>query len=378
MIQRDGHEFPPQAGAAFMKHSTVKNLLMICAILAAFFALPTLVFAQDQETPRFFEAQARAVDAANLVAGKTPIKLWGVQAIEGMPAQFSLKARSALENVLGSEKIRCQLKSREGDVIHAQCTNSAELDLGLYMLQQGYGVADRAAVFGSVFEDAYIQAEMTAQNQGVGVWARGSADKNSDEDTSGYMLFVGPILLLCMLAAFAVLTMTIMRGFQKVTDAQNQNMDMMSRERALRDKERQIFATMLDSEIKANKSKIEAYLVVYDEMLKDLKNLDKPPKYKTAGDIVQAQPALDRSVFDRNTDKLDILGDRLSSEVIHFYARIKNKPDYINLEPDTPESEARAIVEKAYNNAKRMDEISDRLIDMFSEGGHALAEEIEI
>ena len=162
-----------------------------------------------------------------------------------------------------------------------------------------------------------------------------------------------------------------MRGFQRVTDAQNQSMDMMERERELREKERAIFATMLDSEIKANKSKIEAYLVVYDEMLRDMKDPDATPKYKRAGDIVQLQPALDRSVFDRNTDKLDILGNQLSSEVIHFYARIKSTPDYKNLEPDTPMDEAIGIVQQAYDGAQRLDKISDRLIDLFAQGGHS-------
>jgi len=166
----------------------------------------------------------------------------------------------------------------------------------------------------------------------------------------------------------------IMRGFQKVIAAQNQNMDMVTRERQLRDKERKIFATMLDSEIKANKSKIEAYLVVYEEMLKDLTNTERSPKYKKTGDIVQAQPALGRSVFDRNANKLDILGDSLSSEVIHFYARIKSSPDYINLEPDTPDEEALAVVEKALKDAGRLNKIADRLIDSLGQRGHSAQE----
>ena len=349
----------------------------VCVFACFFIGSAFAQDAKEQSAPRFFEAQARAVDAANLMAGKTPIKLWGVQAVEGMSAPFQLAARSALDNVLGSSKIRCELKKRVGETIHAQCTNVSDVDLGLYMLQQGYSVVDRSAVYGSVFEDTYVQAESGAQSQGLGVWASGSASAEAEEDDGNYMLILGPILLLCILGAFAVLSVTIMRGFQKVTDAQQQSMDMMARERELRDKEREIFATMLDSEIKANKSKIEAYLVVYDEMLKDFKDTEKVPKYKQAGDIVQAQPALERSVFDKNTDKLDILGDQLSSDVIHFYARIKNKPDYINLEPDMAETEARDIVEKAFKNAQRLDKISDRLIDLFAQGGHALEDDVE-
>ena len=320
--------------------------------------------------PRYFEAQARAVDAATLKAGKTSIHLWGVEPIDGMPAQFVVTARSALEAVIGGEKVRCELKERNGSSVIAQCSNGASEDLGLSMLQQGYVVVDRSAIFGSVFEEPYVLAEQDAQDKGLGVW-KSSSVGDAEQDDGTFTLIFGAALLLCILGAFAMLTMTIMKGFQRVTDAQNQSMDMIARERELRVKEREIFATMLDSEIKANKSKIEAYLVVYDEMLKDLKNTDKDPKYKKAGDIVQVQPSLDRAVFDRNTDKLDILGDRLSSEVIHFYARIKSKPDYVNVEPDTPLEEARSVVEKAYSNAERLNKISDRLIDLFSQGGHS-------
>ncbi|MCB9983801.1 MAG: thermonuclease family protein [Rhodospirillales bacterium] len=329
----------------------------------------------SQSASRFFEAQARAVDGASLMAGKTPIRLWGVQPIDGMPAQFSVNVRSALDNALGTAKVRCEMKSRDKSAVVAQCTNSFDQDLGLYMIQRGYAVVDRSAVFGSVFEEPYIQAEKDAQKQGLGVWSR--EDGGGSEDSGSFMMIVGAVLILCLLGVFSVLTLIIMKGFQKVTDVQTQSMDMMARERVLRDKERAIFATMLDSEIKANKAKIEAYLVVYDEMLKNLKDPEKTPKYKKVGDIVQEQPALERSVFDRNTDKLDILGDRLSSEVIHFYARIKSKPDYINLEPEMPVEDVRDIVEGAYQRAQRLDKISDRLIDLFERGGHGLEEEDE-
>ena len=357
-----------------MTRVVFKNYFLIFGLFVLSFLSVNNVGAQEQkQSSRLFEAKVSAVDAETLVAGKTTVKLWGIQKIEGMPAPFLVAARSALDNVIGSEKVRCELKSRKDSVLVSQCTNSAELDLGLYVLQQGYAVVDRSAVIGTVFEQAYVQAESEAQAQSLGVWSNDSSGA-SDKDDNGYMFVLGAILLLGILGAFAVLTMAIMRGFQKVTDAQHQSMDMMARERELRDKEREIFATMLDSEIKANKSKIEAYLVVYDEMLKDLNDTDKTPKYKKAGDIVQVQPSMDRSVFDRNTDKLDILGDQLSSEVIHFYARIKTNPDYVNLEPDMAVEEAVSIVEKAYQGAQRLNKISDRLIDLFAQGGHSSEE----
>ncbi|MEZ5814592.1 MAG: hypothetical protein R3E13_07755 [Alphaproteobacteria bacterium] len=355
-------------------------MLLACAIFTVV-AVPFPVMAQEQaqeevqeEAPRFFEARFRSAHATVMVAGTTSVQLWGVQNIEGMSPQFNVSARHALDDALGLDKARCELKKRSKDIISAQCTNSADIDLGLYMLQRGYATVDRAAVYGSVFEAPYIQAEKEAQSQGQGVWAIGSSG-HGDEKDGRFTLVFGAALLFFALGAFAMLALVIMKGFQRVNDAQTQNLDMMVRERQLRDKEREIFATMLDSEIKANKSKIEAYMVVYDEMLKDIKNIEKTPKYRKAGDIVQAQPALDRSVFDRNTDKLDILGSGLSSQVIHFYARIKSKPDFVNLEPDMTVEDARKIVQKAYDNAALLNQLSDKLIDLFSQGGYSSEEE---
>jgi endonuclease YncB( thermonuclease family) len=317
---------------------------------------------------RFVVNKVRAVDAATLISGQTPIKLWAVETVESQSAAFNLRGRTELDNAIGQAKIMCEIKKRDAVTISAQCTNAQDQDLSLYMLQQGFVTVERSAVYGTVFEDAYIQAEMQAQSRGIGVWGdeKGGPAKADD---GVYMVSFGFILFICIIAAFIVLSIIIMRGFQKVIEAQNQNVEMMSKERKLRDKERGIVAVMLDSELKANKAKIEAYRVVYEEMLKSLKDPDRPPKYKKAGDIIQKQPALARQVFDRNTDKLDMLGARLSSEVIHFYARIKSTPDYINLEPSTPLEEAVAMLEKSLEGARRLDDLAGRLLESFTSGG---------
>ena len=183
------------------------------------------------------------------------------------------------------------------------------------------------------------------------------------------MLSFGFILFLCIIGAFTFLSIIVMRGFQKVVDAQSDNIEMIMKERKLRNQEREVVAIMLDSELKANKAKIEAYLAVYEEMLRSMKDPERPPKYKKSGDIMQRQPALARSVFDRNTDKLDMLGARLSSELVHFYARIKSAPDYANLEPSTPLEEAVATLERAIAGARRLDGLAGRLLEAFASGG---------
>jgi endonuclease YncB( thermonuclease family) len=351
--------------------NVLKAFLLLILVL---FCAPGKGFTQEaaptqNAAPNIFEAQLRAADAVTLLAGQTRILLWGIDPVSGMGAAFDLKARTALANALGNNKAQCEVKNRDAAAIHAQCVNGNDLDLSLFMLQQGYVTADRSAVLGSVFEDAYIQAEMEAQDKGLGVWTEKESSGGSNAGDGTLMISFGFILFMCIIGAFTVLSIIIMRGFQKVIDAQNQNVEMMSRERKLRDKERGVVSTMLDSELKGNKAKIEAYLVVYEEMLKSLKDPDRPPKYKKSGDIVQKQPALDRSVFDRNTDKLDTLGGDLSSAVIHFYARIKSNPEYENLEPDAELAQVIATVEEVVKKAQRLNKLAQNLIDAFGNSG---------
>ena len=320
----------------------------------------------QQDKQQSFSSKMRAVSEDSAVAGKTSVVFWGIEAVEGSNVQLKLKARTMLDNVMSNEAVSCTLKDRSAEALTAQCVSHDDIDLGLFMLQNGYVVVDRSAIYGTVFEQPYLEAEREAQNNQLGLW---NTDLQKSKNGGSLLLSLGFVLLVLVVIAFVALSIFIMRGFQKVIDAQQQNMDFAAKERVLKDKERQIFATMMDSEIKANKSKIEAYMTVYDEMLRSLQDPDKTPKYQTAGDLVQEQPALSRSVFDRNTDKLDVLGDRLSSDVVHFYARIKSKAEYVNLEPDMPIDQAIEIIEKALSGAKRLNKISDRIIDAFEEGG---------
>jgi endonuclease YncB( thermonuclease family) len=322
------------------------------------------------ETPKLFEVQARAITSSTLLSGKTPIRLWGIEAVQSPDPSLGLRGRTALDNLIAGQKISCELKGRSTTEALAQCVNAQDQDISLYMLQQGYVSVDRAAVYGTVFEDPYIQAEIQAQNKGVGIWTPVGASQGSSRSSDGtLMLSFGFILFICIIGAFTFLSIIIMRGFQKVVDAQNDNIAMMTKERKLREQEREVVAVMLDSELKANKAKIEAYLAVYEEMLRSMKDPDRPPKYKKSGDIVQRQPALTRAVFDRNTDKIDVLGSRLSSELVHFYARIKSSPEYVNLEPHMELPEALDILEKSLKHARRLNDLAGRLLDSFTASG---------
>lgn len=358
-----------------------RKIIILCGFLALMAGTMPTSQAADANAPaaptenekpatkNTFETQARAVSAVTVMSGKTPIRLWGIESAEGIDPSIRLHARTSLDNLISGKKISCELKARSASDIQAQCVNSADQDLSLYMLQQGFVTADRAAVYGTVFESAYIQAEARAQDKGIGIWATPTSGGSGRAADGVLMLSFGFILFLCIIGAFTFLSIIVMRGFQKVVDAQSDNIEMIMKERKLRNQEREVVAVMLDSELKANKAKIEAYLAVYEEMLRSMKDPERPPKYKKSGDILQRQPALARSVFDRNTDKIDILGSRLSSELVHFYARIKSNPEYVNLEPDMELDEVLEVIERSLKHARRLNDLARRLLDSFAASG---------
>lgn len=345
-------------------------IALIC-VLASFPA-----FAQgsnDARVPsRYFKADVKALTPQSLSSGGNIIQLWGLRE-NGLISnpKLSYEAVDALAALVSSGPVQCERKGTQGRFILAVCENAQGIDLALAQIQRGYAFVDIENMSADILGKAYVDAERQAYTTQQGVWVD---DTPTQEPLiSDVMIFValaGGFFVLFFIAFFA-LVFYIRVSLKEVVNAQTENTDILSRERALKNKEREIFAMMLDSEIKANKSKIEAYITVYDEMLRGLNTPDKTPIYKKAGDLVQAQPVLERSVFDMNTDKLDILGERLSSHVVHFYARIKSRPEYINLEPDMDIEEAKAIVQKALGRAERMAKLADRLVDSFGRGGHS-------
>lgn len=325
---------------------------------------------KDIEISDFTFDDVRVLGARKMVAGNVHIYLWGVEDAEGQNSILKLKARAALDKEIGGKSINCTLKKRYSDHIVAQCVNESKEDLSLYMLQQGYVTASRSDIYETIFEGPYVSAEDKAQAQGRGVWqVADNAGEDTSLKTSKNFLMASILLLVTGVVGLAFISFYIMRGFHRVVDVQNKTMDLAVKERHLKDKERFIIASMLDSEIRENKSKIDAYLVVYEEVLRDMNDPARTPKYKKSGDIIQKQPALGRSVFDGNTNRLDLMGEFLSSDIIHYYARIKTVPDYVDLEPDTEINEARDIVEKAVYQAKKLNELSDALIKKFVSSG---------
>ncbi|MFP4098656.1 MAG: thermonuclease family protein [Alphaproteobacteria bacterium] len=303
-----------------------------------------------------------------LVAGKTRIWLWGVEKIDSKAAIFNLKARTALEKLIDGEPVLCMEQARKDFVISAQCINYKEQDLSLYLLESGYVTADRSVIHGSVYEEPYLRAENKARDSNVGVWADGGESYTTapgDKQAQNFM-FGAFLLVAVFILALIVLGFFVMRGFGRVIDVQSRSLDLAMKERDLKEKEKKVIASMIYSEVKENKSKIEAYLLVYEEMLRDFADDTKSKTYQKTGEVVQKQPALGRVVFDGNTDKLDLFGGELASNLVHYYARIKTNPDYIEISPDMPLKEVQDVISAVVSSARKLDSLSASLLDKLS------------
>ena len=314
-------------------------------------------------------------DVNLLVDGDTRIKLWGVEKVSSEATVFNLKAKGQLEKKISRKPVLCTIMGYLDDVYLGQCTNEQGEDLSLYLLQSGFVSVDRPAVKATIFENPYVEAEQDAQEAGLGVWGAENRFTNSGEVQSKNFMIGAFVLMGVFILALLVIGFFVVRGFKRVVDVQNRSLDFAMKERTLKDKEKLVIASMIAAEVLENKTKIEAYLVIYEEMLQDFSDPEKNANYQKTGEIIQKQPALSRSVFDGNTYKLDLFGSDVSSKVIHYYARIKSEPDFFELAAETPFEEAKAIIDKAVSNAKKIYEISDDVIAAFTD--NALFREVK-
>ncbi len=120
----------------------IKRFLVLCLAIVIAQSVSAPAFAQEaaelQElSAKVFSVEARAVDGARLVSGNNIIALWGVQKINNLPVMLETAARIALDEAIGRSPVTCEVESREGRFIQAQCVNGQKEDLGLLLRQEG-------------------------------------------------------------------------------------------------------------------------------------------------------------------------------------------------------------------------------------------------
>lgn len=338
---------------------------LLLVALAGIITVPAM--AQEASArPEQFAAAATAIDGVSLLTGRYMIALWGIEPVEAAGTTIALKARTALDNLVGGQPVRCEVKEWRGDRPVARCLNGRETDLALAMIEGGYAVVDRPAVSGSVFDVQYKEAETKAQHDGTGGWALsaqsggGFADYFQGNEQLVYGWIIG-VLALPLLAGLLIgmgLAARIGRLEKYIRETIGES---EARKQVLREQERFVVASMIENELSANKGKLEAFIIIYNDLLKSLRQ-SKEHRYQVNGEIVHDAPLLERNVFENNINRLEMLGAGMAGEIVGIYGHIQSNPNYTTLDASVPLDEAILKVQKVVSDAESLIPRMDKII----------------
>ncbi len=342
----------------------IYRLYILFFIFSVTFGLVLPVMAQSNK----IVSTVSVLDTTTLMTEDSQISLWGIKPYSAGVPLLEVKYRDLLEDKIGVHAVTCFIKEVIDSGYAAQCLNYEEDDLAIFLLKEGVATVDRQVIHASELRETYLLAEKQGRLGKKGLWSdEHEKIVNVSERQSENVLMASFILMAVFVLALGVLIFFVIRSFGQVMDVQKKSMSLAERENMIKDRERSVVAAMISSEISENQSKIEAYLLVYEETLKDLDS--SAPKYKTSGDLIQKQPSLSRTVFDGNTHKLDGFGGPLASAIIHYYARIKTTPDYYDVTPDTPLTEVKLVVSDILERARKLEEISKDVLEKIGQYG---------
>lgn len=356
-----------------MNIRTLPVFLGFMAVLGPFAA-----FAQEGGG-KVFSTPAFAIDATTLSGNAATITLWGVEAAAPKGTPDAVRARAALDDLIGDRPVKCITIDGAATTgnLRARCLNAAERDLGLVLVTSGLVAANRRDLVGTELSGPYLDAERRARNANIGFWGAGrvapqaqqqqtapaiNGDAFSQMTGTVPMWAIAGALLIVPLLGFLIIGIIMQMGFRQLITLQRyQIAGTQKRERQLKEREKYVIASALESEINTNRAKLDAFLVIYEELLKSLRDPGKTPKYQRGGDIIHDKPGLQRTVYDSHIDKIELLGPQLAGDLSSLYQMIVSNPDYRTLEPEVPIEKAREIVDRIVRNAERLIEPMDKV-----------------
>lgn len=274
------------------------------------------------------------------------VTLWGVGLISN---EHKVAAQLYLETLVNDAPVNCSIKKWASSIsASAQCIGFGERDLALSLIEAGYAMANRAAIRGGVFEDVYKKAELSARRGRSGLWAEllpGGSDfsalKRANDTAFGLTENMAYLLIALMVlgpfVGMMIVGGVIYTGFKRLINLQKYQVAVANKkDRAMREREKFIVAASLEGEMNTNRAKLDAFVIIYEEMLKNLRDPLKDHKYKKGGEVIHKKPALLRNVYDSNVDKLDVLGGTIVTDLTALYISIEPNPEYRTIEPGTP------------------------------------------
>jgi endonuclease YncB( thermonuclease family) len=358
---------------------------LVAMMMIALFVVPvsaqqraqqsTMAQAQQQESqqrrtsplPDRIIRPMRAVDPITLRAEGVSIRLWGIKPAQSGDTPLELRALDLMDGLIQEQQVNCKIEGGAIPELIGRCTVQSSQDLALELLTKGFVVVDRHQTYNTVFATNYAKAEESARAAGNGVWA---FVKQAEDGTGGVpkwmqsevllplVLFGGPLLGLLVVA------FVLWRFMDGISSAQtSENRQAEHKEALLQTRERQVLVSTLEGELAENKNKIEAFLVIYGDMLRSLKEGTETPKYQQVGDIVQKHPSFSKTVFEANVPKLNLLEMKLAGHVSKLYSALPKEQEYINLDQNVPLETAVKLVEKVLKDAENLLAPINQVID---------------
>ncbi len=307
--------------------------------------------------PEYIKRPMRAVDPVTLRAEGFSIRLFGIKPAQTAETPLELKALDAMDQMIQEGEVNCQiLPGSQMPELIGHCFTQSNEDIAIELLQHGFVVVDRRQTYGSIFATTYEKAQEQARLASAGVWSFVNAPDQQKSAMPGLptnmlmiVLIVGPIGGLLLVALIMWYWLKRMASAQEAESEQSSRKEQM-----LLTRERQVLVSTLEGELIENKNKIEAFLVIYGDLLRSLKDPNEVPKYQQGGDIVQKHPSFSKTVFEANINKLSLLDIKLAGKISKLYTSMPKDQEYINLEPGVPLDTAVQLVEKVLKDAEGM------------------------
>lgn len=346
------------------------TILLIAAFTVFITCSSSHLYAQEANLDQFTASSAIPLGGAYIKTNRFTVKLFGINVPEG-DTQATLHSRELLDRGIGGQPINCRIYEWKNNIPHAQCVNKNEQDLALSLLKEGTAYVDReAALAYSGILTAYNEAEHMAVTTQRGLWHSGETSaasmldfQNLRPDLKQNLFILLAIISLGPLFGLVIMSFVMYGGFGRLINMQKQQFARSNKDsKEMREREKSVLSSSLEGEIQSNRAKVEAFLTIYKEMLRDLRNPNKNPKYKQTGDIIHDKASLSRMVYDANLDKIDLLGPSLAGLLSQLYSEIESNPKYQTLDPEVPLEEAERRVERIVLSAEKSIPLMDKLI----------------
>ncbi|HBH26640.1 MAG TPA: hypothetical protein DDX54_04485 [Rhodospirillaceae bacterium] len=324
---------------------TTKTPILL-ALACAALLVPCFLF------PAWAANGAAALGPATLrTSDGSVLVLWGVKPPPSLGAKEYGRGQDALGSLLARGGVSCDVQPNNA----GYCKNADNIDLALAMIQAGYLVVDRTVVRGTNLAGPYLRAEAAAQTMESGLWGQTtttSPPQREASDLPGHLLSV-----LLALLAFVPVYVLMSRRLTRLDAAMRETSRLLVRKAEVERQERGILAAMLEAELRANKTKIDAFLIIYEEQLERLRASEGSgvSHGRRAGDVIHKRPALQRTVFDRVRLRLVLLGPDLARALRSLYAGVEVETEYIDISPTTPAAEVSQALESALGHCRALD-----------------------